>query len=93
MPNILMYCPTTGNATLRVHGRVYTGVVGTPTVVPDFDAVRLEANGWIRVGQTGATTARPATPYTGQFWEDTTLNIDIVWDGKTWRNSVTGASV
>lgn len=91
--NYLVHPPAGGNTSIRVNGRTYSTPVGTPIPAPDFDLPVLEANGWIAVGLTGATAARPVTPPLKTTFMDTTVGAHIVWDGKTWRNSLTGASV
>jgi hypothetical protein len=54
-----MFPPTSGNKIGRANGRVYSTAAATLDV-PDFDALGLEANGWVNLGQVGATSARPA---------------------------------
>lgn len=97
MANVTMLCPATGNKTHKVNGRTYTGVVGTPQVVPDFDAKLLEANGWMSGGQLNGTFTTAARPTTGLFKDmeimDSTLGYIIIYDGATWRNPSTGAAV
>lgn len=87
--------PATGNATHAVCGRTYVGVVGTPQDVPDFDAPVLQANGWQIVDPhgSGVTATRPVNPKKDMRFTDTTLGVSILFDGKVWRNPVTGASV
>ena len=83
-----MLCPNPAVAT-RVNGRTYTGVLGTPQDVPDFDAKSLEANGWVvfDAGGVGTTAQRPTTGLVkGLTYSDTTLGYSIVWDGTNWRN-------
>lgn len=69
----------------------------------------LVANGWIptagfggrgqaSIGLAGATADRPKMNgeqilFPGTQYLDTTLAALIVWDGETWRNPLTGASV
>lgn len=94
MANVMMHAPATGNTKTTVNGRTYNGTAGTPVVVPDFDAAELEANGWIRCDETGATAARPTTNlYVGRKFNDSTVGAQIMWDGKVWRHSTTGSSV
>lgn len=84
--------------TITVNGRAYVGAPGTTYDVADFDAGGLAANGWIDAGQSGPTSARPATAvgpnpiFVGCLYIDTTLNAVIRWDGANWRNIITGAS-
>lgn len=99
MANILMQPPATGNKTTRINGRTYTGVLGTPQTVPDFDADALQANGWMRVAVTGTTAQRPTSAgvgvplAVGYSYNDTTLAAMIRWDGAKWRDAITGAAV
>lgn len=94
MANIRMLCPNPA-LTTKVNGRTYTGVLGTPQDVPDFDAALLQANGWIPFdgGGVGTTAQRPTTGlYKGLEYSDTTLGYSVTWDGTNWRN-MAGASV
>ena len=95
MSPVRMLPPATGNATHVVCGRTYVGVVGTPRDVPDFDAPVLQANGWQIADPhgSGATSTRPANPAKNTRFTDTTLGVSILFDGKVWRNPVTGAAV
>lgn len=87
--------------TTTVNGRSYAGVPGTPQDIPDFDADKLGANGWVIVAPSGPTASRPtnrttSAPYiagVGFEYFDTDLNALIFFDGLVWRNPVTGASV
>lgn len=81
--------------TITVNGRTYTCASGATIDVPDGDGVIMEVNGWTVAATSGAgaTTARPANPLKGQEFHDTTLNFNIKWDGKAWRNPNTGAAV
>lgn len=95
MANLRLLPPATGNATHVANGRTYVGVVGTPQDVPDFDAVILQANGWqiVEPGGSGATGARPTNPTKGTRFSDATVGGSIVFDGKNWRHTFTGAIV
>lgn len=86
-----MLPPVTGNTTVKVNGRTYTGVVGTTQDIPDFDAGELAANQWLSLGVVGATAARPTNPPIGTVFNDTTVAAAVVWDGKNWRHHQTGA--
>ncbi len=87
--------------TSTVNGRTYSGAPGTTVDVIDMDAFVLAANGWLRVAQVGATSARPVhnssivgDVTTGMRFLDTTLGYEIVLDsGGTWRNPATNAAV
>ena len=93
--SVCMMPPGSGlHSTIKVNGRTYTCAVGSAITVPDFDAAVMAANGWISlVGFVGPTTSRPSTPNPDQLYNDTTLTYAVVYDGKTWRNPQTGASV
>ena len=95
MANVRVLPPATGALSCTVNGRTYTGVVGTPQDVPDFDAMILAANGWqiLAAGGSGATAARPVNPAKNTTFTDTTVGAELVYDGKVWRHKVTGASV
>jgi hypothetical protein len=89
----LVHPPSGGKSTV-VNGRTYNTVAGTPIQAPDFDVPQLEANGWLAVGLTGTTAQRPVNPPPKTVYIDTTLSsLHIVWDGKLWRNTTSGASV
>jgi len=86
---------TTGTDMITVNGRTYSAVAGGFLDVPDFDAAVMLANGWIRgaLGGSGPTASRPIKPPTNTIFMDTSLSLLIVWDGKAWRNKITGAAV
>jgi hypothetical protein len=88
-----MLPPVNGNTIIRVNGRLYSGVVGTSIDVPDWDAGVLAANQWLSLGAVGATAARPSNPPTGAVFNDTTTGVPVVFDGKSWRHSQSGAVV
>ncbi len=87
---------------MTVNGRSYTAAQGSTLDVPDFDAETLEANGWLRLGPVGPTSARPvADPLTtgagmplgtGYRFIDVTLGAAITFTGQGWVNTVTGAA-
>lgn len=87
--------PPANGATTTVNGRTYTCAAGSTIDVPDWDALPLEANGWFIVAQHGAnaTTARPTNPVKNSTFLDTTLGFVIRFDGKVWRNPISGAAV
>ncbi len=78
---------------LTANGRAYSGTPGTTQDVLDADAAILEANGWARAFEVGPTAQRPVAPTRGRFFHDTTVAAVIIYDGATWRNAITGASV
>lgn len=77
--------------------RSYTATPGqTIDATDEEDASTLTSQGFIVIGGSGTTAARPTTTgliKPGYFYVDTTLNLVIVWDGANWRNPVTGAAV
>jgi hypothetical protein len=95
MPNVRVIPPNSNPITTTVNGRTYSTTAGTPLDVPDFDALALKANGWhiSAMNGVGATTVRPANPTKGMRFADTTLGVEIAFDGKNWRNPITGAVV
>jgi hypothetical protein len=95
MPNIRVLPPDSNPVTTIVNGRAYSTTGGNPLDVPDFDALVLKANGWhiSAVGGVGATTVRPANPTKNTRFADTSLGVEITFDGRNWRNSITGAIV
>ena len=95
MPNVRVLPPDATPITTVVNSRAYTTTGGTPLDVPDFDALILKANSWhiSEAAGVGASSARPLSPNRGQRFADTTLGISISWDGRAWRNTITGAVV
>lgn len=83
------------HGTIQVNGRSYTCAIGSTIDVPDQDANVMRANGWVSAttGGVGTTSQRPANPAKGQMFHDSTLGINIIFDGKVWRNPTSGASV
>ena len=86
---------TTGVDTITVNGRTYSASAGGFLDVPDFDAQVMVANGWVPAapGGSGTTAQRPVKPPTNTIYMDTSLTLLIIWDGKVWRNKITGAAV
>jgi hypothetical protein len=96
MPTLRVFPPNAiGSATITVNGRTYTTTSGAAIDVPDFDALVIAANGWSLSAPdgSGASSARPANPQRGAKFADTTLGVAVVFDGKVWRNKITGAAV
>jgi hypothetical protein len=82
--------------TTTIFGRVYSAAPGAVVMAASAtDADVLDANGWVRCcrNATGTTTQRPVPGFKGYEYLDTTLGYVIVWDGATFRNPATGASV
>ena len=95
MPNTRVLPPDSNPITTTVNGRSYSTTAGTPIDVPDCDALALRANGWhvSALGGVGTSTTRPLNPTKGTRFADTTLGVEITFDGKNWRNAITGAIV
>jgi hypothetical protein len=103
MPNFRLLPPVNvGVQNMTVNGRAYSGAPGSVADVIDADAGVLAAAGWTKVAFSGPTSARPtigaaAGPYfvaaPGLHFVDTTLNLEIVFDGATWRNPINGNAV
>ena len=86
--------PKGGAATLMFNGRAYSVAAGSTIDVPNMDAQICAANGWVQIGNGSGTTAqRPALPYVGQLYVDTTLGYMVVFEGTAWRNPATAAVV
>jgi hypothetical protein len=82
--------------TIVVNGRTYTCALGSVITVPDFDGVVMVHNGWVNSSKNGAdsTANRPTKAlYVGYEFHDLTLSKYIKWDGKVWRDAITGAAV
>jgi hypothetical protein len=80
--------------------RAYSSTLGTALDVPGSmdtiasgDAAALINQGFVAIGMSGVTSARPPTGglRPGFLYVDTTLSIVVVWDSANWRNVVTGA--
>lgn len=95
---IRLHPPADAKSPILIFGRSYNPANGVQDV-PDSDAPVLLANGWMNAAAgdvlsgSGTTSARPANPKKGQRFLDSTLGITILFDGKVWRNAVTGAAV
>lgn len=87
--------PPANGATTVVNGRTYTAAAGATLDVPDFDAIVLEANGWLptTMDGAGATASRPSVARRGHRFLDTTVGKEIIYDGKVWRDQATGTAV
>jgi|SRR5882672_1294991 len=92
--------PDVARQTLAINGRTYTAAAGSfLDVAADADAYELTANGWVFVGLSGTTAARPTVNSAPQPLQpsmryfDTTLSKTIFWDGAVWRDPLNGNSV
>jgi hypothetical protein len=92
MPNVRLLPPTNvQQQKIIVNGRPYAAAPGAVLDAPDFDTAMLCANGFTRVAEVGPTSARPAKPFKGSHYVDTTVGAIIISDGATWR-TVAGAA-
>ena len=77
--------------------RAYSATTGTPIDVPGDmagDAGALANQGFVAIGTSGTTSARPTANLKAGVWHiDSTLGFAIVFDGANWRNPISGASV
>lgn len=88
-----VYAPIGGHQT-QINGIMYQAAEGGFVDAPDDTANTLIANGWTAAAGAVSTTAgRPVKPSKGATLHDTTLGINIFFDGKNWRNPSTGAIV
>ena len=78
---------------LNIGDRTHSGKPGDVRDVERVEAAKLEANGWTNIGPVGPSTDRPPTAGPGDIFHDRTLDQTIFYDGKVWRDPVTGASV
>lgn len=83
-----------GNNPIIVNGRTYNAT-GAFMDMPDADAFVASANGWTVQGMVGTTAQRPSpsdtdAPTVGLRYIDTSLGKIVAWDGKAWRDPVTG---
>jgi hypothetical protein len=91
-----MLPPSSGNATHKVNGRIFQGVIGVTQDIADWDAAELAASGWTSLGTVGTSAMRPTTNLVdGQSYQDKDLGVPIFWDakGKVWRHAHTAAVV
>jgi hypothetical protein len=94
MPTTIRFIGPNGKAaSLAVNGRVYSVAAGGVIDVPLMDAPGLAANSWCEVAGSGSTAQRPANPFFGQLYHDTTVNLIIVFEGSAWRNPATGSTI
>lgn len=91
--------PKSGARSVTANGRLFTAVAGTTVDAAPQDVTVLEANKWFRTGGpnclgVGTTAQRPTDGlFAGCTYVDTTLGYTVTYDGTTWRNQATGASV
>lgn len=57
------------------------------------DAAAIASGGFVNIGSSGPTSARPTNAKPGAWHVDTTLGEAVVFDGASWRNPVTGVAV
>lgn len=91
---IRVYAPVGGD-TREVFGKTYKAAEGSYLDVTNNVADVLLNNGWLThaEGGVGATAARPTKPKKNDKFFDSTVGAVIVYDGKNWRSTSTGAVV
>ena len=73
------FLPPGGKArTITANGRFYSCAANGTLDVPPCDAIILGANGWCEVAGSGTTAQRPANPFFGQLYHDTTLGLGVI---------------
>ena len=78
------------------HGLVLKCAVGSALDVDDHVAQQAANNGWHIFALVGTTAQRPTASWVLKRdlrYIDTTLGLEIMFDGVQWRNPVTGALV
>ena len=86
----LLVAPFANRLSLAVDGRTYSVAAGSTVDAPESDARVLAANGWKILGHVGRTEERPAAPSTWDHFLDTSIGAELIFDGRAWRNTVTG---
>jgi len=88
------------NNPFTFQGRVYSCSVGSTIDVQEggglfLDAQTLISVGWVPCSTSGVgtTAQRPPSQAAGATFIDATLSKLIEFDGKTWRDCVSGAAV
>ena len=88
LPRVRMLAKGFNGKTVVADGRQLDSAPGvlhdvTPEAVP-----ALEAEGWVTVGRSGSTKARPTINLAVRdLFFDTTLACLLIWDGSDWRKS------
>ena len=78
---------------MLVEGRLYEVPEGQNYLdVPIEDARVLASNGWFDLGPVGPTEARPANRLRGYMFTDTSIGLVLLFDGRVWRDFLTGES-
>jgi hypothetical protein len=105
MPRSLRVFPPAGPATTtNVNGKNFQAAPGAFLDVDESVAESLVNASWTYAtplnaggrtihGGVGPSSARPTPPVRGQHYLDTQIGADIVYDGQTWRNSLSAAAV
>ena len=102
MPLNRLIAPARAGSPTTVFGRVYPQTPGAVYDAPTGDVGTLTAAGFTFVALSGSTAQRPSQGVAiagvdglqaGLEYFDVSLGICIFYDGLTWRNPATGASV
>jgi hypothetical protein len=77
--------------------RTYTVPVTTFVDVPEVDAPALSGNAWVQLLPVGPSSARPDStqalyPHL-RAYIDTDINKVVIFDGRAWRDPLTGSTV
>jgi hypothetical protein len=92
----------TPNSPILANGRTYSQTPGQAINVEAADEPILSAAGWITIGQSGPTAARPTSSSADMYslnnpasrvFYDTTLGKVIFHDGAVWRDPANGSAV
>jgi hypothetical protein len=93
-PNVLArVLPCTDARPLSIEGRSYAPKSGAAQDVPLEDARILGRNGWLLVARSGAHSDRPELALRGELFLETGVEKLLQFDGRFWRDPITGAVV
>jgi hypothetical protein len=68
-------------------------VFSIPFIDVPGDAAAIASSGFVAIGSSGPTSARPSNAKAGAAHIDTTLGFTVSFDGTNWRNPISGAVV
>ncbi|MDE2398351.1 MAG: hypothetical protein KGM91_23200 [Burkholderiales bacterium] len=99
MTNFRMLSPAVPMSFSAPWGEQFVSTPGTVRDVDEHQLPAFKANGWIVVAQVGTSAERPGSSdivlhhaRAGSLFVDTHLGALIVFDGRVWRNPMTGAA-
>ncbi|WP_243301269.1 hypothetical protein [Geothrix oryzisoli] len=79
--------------TMTIEGRTYASRTGAPIDVPVEDARVLVCNSWLLLGACGPLEARSEQPQIGEAFFENSTDRQLIFDGRRWRDTRTGAEV